>query len=334
YGTEPFVKSSVPIPALANNVFISGNFAYVAASGYISEGVLVPSSLYVIDISDSENATMVAYCRFPGGVARDVFVSGEYAYVAAAQIGLQVVYIGSVISDPPEVMELTVAGAYDTPFSAEGIYISGNYAYVADGTCVSGLQIINIAEPTAPVWVGEFTTNIDTHTGVSVVGDYAYVAARDALLIIDVSNPADPVLKGSYDTPGSAYRVAVKGGYAYVADFDEGLQVINVTDPANPSLAGSCDEISYANDVYVDGNYAYVAGSGPGFSIVDVSDPENPVLLSSCATLTGYGIHVSGQTAYMTTYSSLLIIDTTITPAIDPSTPATTGALFLLLFGD
>jgi hypothetical protein len=309
YGGGPFVKGSVPMPADANNVFISGDFAYVAASGYLSGGVLYDSGLYAIDISDPENATIVAYCPLPGGVAKDVFVSGGYAYVAASRIGLQIIDITSVISNPPEVLELTVDGSYDTPYSAEGIYISGNYAYVADG---DSLQIIDITNPATPVKVDGYNTSGIAY-GVSVAGDYAYVAdGYSGLQILDVSNPADTQPIGTYPTPGTAYRVAVKGDYAYVADYDGGLQVINIKDPATPILAGSCDKISYAEDVYVNGNYAYVAGSGAGFTIVDISSPENPVLVNNCDTISGYGIHFSGKTAYMTTASGLSIIDVSI----------------------
>jgi hypothetical protein len=299
YGGGPFVKGTASTPSLARNVFISGNFAYVAASG---------SGLQVFNISDPENASIVATSTLVG-FANDVFVSGGYAYVAA-KTGLQVVNIKSVVSNPSEVLELDVVGSYDTSFPAEGIYISGNYAYVGNG--FPGLLIINITDPTDPVKEDTYNTP-GTASGVSVAGDYAYVADRGSgLQILDVSNPADVQYKGSYGTPGSAYRVAVKGNYAYVADFDGGLQIINVTNRENPILANSFDKISYAEDVYVDDKYAYVAGSGANFTIVDISTPEHPVLVNNCDTTSSYGIHISGKTAYMTTYSGLSIIDLNI----------------------
>jgi len=57
-------------------------------------------------------------------------------------------------------------------------------------------------------------------------GSYAYVADGDSgLQVIDISNPSSPNRVGYYDTPGSAYDVAVKGSYAYVADGSGGLQI-------------------------------------------------------------------------------------------------------------
>lgn len=298
YGGGPFVKGSASTLSLTWNVFTSENFAYVATS----------KGLEIFDISNPGNPTKVANCNIPG--TRDVFVSGEFAYVAASSAGLKVVDIGSVITNPPAVLELTVLGEYDTPYSAEGIYVAGKYAYVADGG--SGLQILDISDPTSPVKTDSYNTPGLAY-GVSVAGDYAYVADDlSGLQILDVSDPANILYKGTYDTPGRAYRVAVKGNYAYVADYDEGLQIINVSKPDNPSFAGACNKIKYAEDVYVDNNYAYVAGSGPGFSVVDIADPANPVIINSVDTITGTGIHFSGKFAYMTAGSGLLAIDVTI----------------------
>ena len=52
--------------------------------------------------------------------------------------------------------------------------------------------------------------------GVAVVGNYAYVVDSSGLRVINVANPAAPAEIGFYDTPGSAYDVAVAANYAYV----------------------------------------------------------------------------------------------------------------------
>jgi len=48
------------------------------------------------------------------------------------------------------------------------------------------------------------------------------------LQVIDISDPTTPTLAGSYNTPGTACRVAIAGDYVYVADGYSGLQVIEV----------------------------------------------------------------------------------------------------------
>jgi hypothetical protein len=48
------------------------------------------------------------------------------------------------------------------------------------------------------------------------------------LQVLDITNPASPALAGSYDTPGSAFGVAIDGDHAYVADYFSGLEVLEV----------------------------------------------------------------------------------------------------------
>ncbi|MCW9681958.1 DUF4347 domain-containing protein, partial [Dolichospermum planctonicum UHCC 0167] len=96
----------------------------------------------------------------------------------------------------------TLVGNYNTPGYAKDVQIVGSYAYVADND--SGLQIIDISNPTNPTRKGSYDTSdyfLDSAQGVQVVGNYAYVAYLDSgLQIIDISNPTTPTLKGNYDT--------------------------------------------------------------------------------------------------------------------------------------
>ena len=66
----------------------------------------------------------------------------------------------------------------------------GDYAYIADQS--SGLQIINISNPTAPSLAGSYHTDGQA-LGVAVVSNYAYVAdGYSGLQIINISNPTAP----------------------------------------------------------------------------------------------------------------------------------------------
>ncbi|MFM6592768.1 MAG: hypothetical protein ACKPJH_08845, partial [Dolichospermum sp.] len=55
--------------------------------------------------------------------------------------------------------------------------VVGNYAYVTD--YYSGLQIIDISNPTTPTLKGNYDTS-GSAIGVQVVGNYAYVADHDS----------------------------------------------------------------------------------------------------------------------------------------------------------
>jgi hypothetical protein len=140
---------------------------------------------------------------------------------------------------------------YDTPGFATAVQVVGDYAYVADG--LSGLQIINITNPSSPTLTGSYDTP-DFALGVQVVGNYAYVAdSFSGLQILNITNPSSPTLIGSFDTPGLAIGVQVVGNYAYVADGSSGLQIINITNPSSPTLTGSYDTPDSAEGVLVVG---------------------------------------------------------------------------------
>src|SRR3989339_1257836 len=84
-------------------------------------------------------------------------------------------------SSASDTIRLTLAGSYATPDAAFGVYVSGNYVYVADWA--SGLQIINISNPASPTLTGSYDTPVNPG-GVYVSGDYAYVADDSSGLLI------------------------------------------------------------------------------------------------------------------------------------------------------
>ncbi|GCL41752.1 DUF4347 domain-containing protein [Dolichospermum planctonicum] len=84
----------------------------------------------------------------------------------------------------------TLVGNYNTSGSAWGVQVVGNYAYIADS--LSGLQIIDISNPTTPTLKGNYNTS-GSAWGVQVVGNYAYIGDfTSGLQIIDISNPTTP----------------------------------------------------------------------------------------------------------------------------------------------
>jgi hypothetical protein len=221
------------------------------------------------------------------------------------------------ISQYQTTYKLSYTGSYDTPGFAYGVYVSGSYAYVADTN--SGLQIINVSNPSNPTLAGSYDTNA---FGVCISGSYAYVGGS-GLQIIDVSDPSNPTLAGSYWIPGSTYSVYISGSYAYVAGGTSGLQIIDVSDPSNPTLAGSYDTPDQARGVYISGSYAFVADTSSGLQIINVSTPSNPTLAGSYDTPGfTYGVYVSGSYAFVASGTSgLQIIDVS-----DPSNPTLAGS--------
>ena len=246
--------------------------------------------------------------------AWNVAVVGDYAYLAAEYSGLRVIDISNPQSPHEE-------GYCDTPGSAGGVAVAGNYAYVACSEYGnSSLRIIDVSDPQDPYETG-YCGTAGWAYAVAVAGDYAYVADGDwGLRIINVSDPQNPFSEGYYNTPGRAYAVAVAGSYAYVADWDYGLRIVDISNPQSPHEEGYCDTPGRAVGIAVAGSYAYVADGDWGLRIINVSNPQNPFSEGHDGT-PGCDVAVAGSYAYVANgYSGLRVVDVS-----DPQNPFTVG---------
>ncbi len=235
------------------------------------------------------------------GLAFDVEVVGERAYVAAFESGLRVIDV----SNPALPVEL---GALGTPGVAVAVEVVGELAYVADG--FSGLRVIDVSDPALPVELGALDTP-DFADDVEVVGELAYLGDWESgLRVIDVSNPALPLELGAVGPPDRAGDVEVVGELAYVGDFEFGLRVIDVSNSAFPVELGALETLGYAYDVDVVNARAYVA-DGVGLRVIDVSNPAFPVELGTLSTPgSARDVEVVGGLAYVAdSFAGLRIID-------------------------
>lgn len=146
--------------------------------------------------------------------------------IACTMMGLALVADGNAGLQILDAYSLSYRGSLALSGYANGVSVSGNTAYVACGT--SGLQIVDITSPKAPVLLGRCDTPGYSYD-VSVWGNYAFVADGTAgIQVIDITDPASPVIVASFDTPGSARGIEFDGFYAYVADYNGGISVIQI----------------------------------------------------------------------------------------------------------
>lgn len=207
------------------------------------------------------------------GCAQDICISGEYAYVAGGESGLQVLYTDGF-------GEESLVGSFliEPPGFAEGIYVEGSYAYLA--VHGASLYAIDISDPEYPEEIGFCSTQ--GAEDVSVSGSYAFVADGQAgVVVIDISTPSELSIVGSFDTEGYAEGICIESSYAYIADGAQGFCILDISDPQNPSLAGSLDTPGYAYDINVSGDYAFIADGEHGFLVADIADRTAPSPISS-----------------------------------------------------
>ena len=133
-----------------------------------------------------------------------------------------------------------------------------------------------------------------------VSGANLYYSSGTTLMIAEASNPAAPQVVGEVALAGLSERIAVSGGYAYVAGHNAGLRVIDVSVPSAPVEVGFVETPGVFWDVAVSGGYAYVVAWEDGLRVIDVSTPSAPVEVGFVDT-PGYanGVAVSDGYAYV-----------------------------------
>jgi len=189
-----------------------------------------------------------------------------------------------------------LAEIHDFVQQSYDVAMAGDYAYVASGMA-SGLRILDLSDPTAPVEVG-YVTNDDACPGVSqwmadrviVAGAYAYVLYFDGtwsathyrLYVYDVSEPASPLEKGHLSLPDNCTSLSSAGGLLYVTASGltgfSGVTIIDISDPAWPIEAGSFETPGIPHSVAVEGNAAYVADND-ALVVYDIGDVDSPARL-------------------------------------------------------
>ena len=205
-----------------------------------------------------------------------------------------------------------IVKSVDIPGEANGVYVTGGYAYVAvdyPGGLWPGLQIIDVDPPESASIVKSVDTSGHAYE-VYVTGGYAYVADEySGLQIIDVEPIGSASIVKSVDTPDIANGVYVTGGYAYVADYGGGLQIIDVDPIGSASIVKSVDTLGVAYGVYVTGGYAYVAKEYFGLQIIDV-EPIGSASIVKAVDTPGYslGVYVTGGYAYVANFNGGLQI--------------------------
>lgn len=273
-------------------------------------------------VTDSVGVKRVDMLNYFGN-AFDVFVSGDYAYVAYA---LELAIIDISDSTNPQIV-----GYYNTKtsYNLTSVYVSGDYAYVTAD--MGGVYIINISDPANPTQASHFTPS-GAMQDIIVDGNYAYIAGGSSgLYIYNVSNPASPSYTGIYDDGTSAWAngIAKDGNYVYIA-YDDELYIVDVSTPSVPAHQGhvAINAPGTSMSVAVMDTFAFTAnftnGSwSNGLTIYNVNDKTNPTVITNADTY-GYSrdICLSGDYAFIAD-DGLYVIDIT-----NPAAPVFADTLF------
>ncbi|MDP2720632.1 MAG: hypothetical protein Q8O75_01700 [bacterium] len=199
---------NAPTGSDGRGVAVSGSTAYLitnnntTAPGY---------EFYSINVSNPAAPTQIGGLNL-AAAARDIFVSGSYAYIASTLNSqeLQIVNITNPASP-------TLAGSYNSPGTSDGqsVYIVGTTAYMTDAR----LNILDVTNPASISSIG-FYNAPGLPFAVFVSGNFAFLGHNEVgsqFKVIDTTNPASPTLFGSANLGGTGFGVFVVGDYAYLA---------------------------------------------------------------------------------------------------------------------
>jgi hypothetical protein len=115
----------------------------------------------------------------------------------------------------------------------------------------------------------------------AVEGEYAYIIGGAGLEIVKIGNPPNPRKVAGLILLATGKGIAVKDGYAYIANGLLGLTVVDVHTPTNPKVVGNEWLAGIARDVAVAGNRAYVTTGPFGVQTIDISNPADPKWLDN-----------------------------------------------------
>jgi len=185
-----------------------------------------------------------------------------------------------------------------------GIVITNNYLYLSSGH----FEIFDISNPVSPIMLSSIDMSFGGRGGggaISLSGNYAYVVnsigppCDGYIAILDVSNPTNPTQAGVIS--GSFCDVTASGHYVYADAF-----IYDVSNPAMPLQIG---QINGYGPTAIRGPYAYKASDNATqiLLVYDISDPANPKQLnagSPSISSPGFGLELSGDYAYVATYTN------------------------------
>lgn len=178
----------------AIDITTSANLAFVADGG---------AGIKVFDTTAPAGEELVGELDTPGG-AVGVAVQADHLYVADLGGGFCIVNV-----EDPSSPEL--ADCHDTDGEALDVAVQGSHAYIAAD--YAGLQIYDVGQPQSASLL--VTASAHRARGVSISGNYAFVASDFGVIVFDVTSPEAPEILDSVKSSCTPQRIAVSGKNAF-----------------------------------------------------------------------------------------------------------------------
>lgn len=234
----------------------------------------------IIDVTTPSQPVQVAFIPGPNSLWRDIKTHSHYAYVTnETGEGLEIIDLQNLPNTA------TLAAKYSATFqTAHNLYIDNGYAYIAGSNTARGCNILSLANPTAPVQVGQWNANY--WHDVIVKNDTIYGSAMggpNGIDIVDGRNKAQLRLISRTEFPGAfTHNIWMSEDNKYISQTDETwdqpVKFWDVTDPTAPELIATytAGPGSIPHNTHIRGNFAFISYYYDGLKIVDISQRRAP----------------------------------------------------------
>ncbi len=324
--SNPSVPSQlgyICLPDLCTDLFIEGNYVYVAVCNFNFNGIkiidvsnpvqpfeagsfqttgmlqsiyvtdntayiAVNSALLIYDVTDPGSPAQLGRYAPEVGTAliQHVAVQGKYVCIADAELGLRILDV----SDFSRITEVASIPHNKPDVYYSHIMISDDLIYFMQNNDTSSnmLVIVDISVPALPYEVGSYiVSSISSFTGFDYKNGYACIAAvSSGVIVLDVSNTSSIKEVGSYRPHATAFGLSVTGGYAFIsvsAD-SENLLVYDIQNPSSPTEVHSISIGGRPFWISVYGNFLYIPGMEVDLNAgVCVMDISDPTNLTEIA---------------------------------------------------
>jgi hypothetical protein len=185
----------------ANGVYVSGTTAYVVRPASATAG---SNELTTVNVATPASAAVIG--GYNNDIAmNEVYVSGNYAYIATSSTTQEMLVINATTPASP-----TLAATYNPATTLAALTVTGYGNTVLLGMSTT-LDAINVTTPTAPVRLGTFTAagTIDD-VDVDITNQFAFLGTTSTtgeLQVVNIGTPTAMTIAKTVDVTGTTSTV-------------------------------------------------------------------------------------------------------------------------------
>jgi len=178
----------------ANGIYVDGSYAYLVRD---RDGKTNREEFFILDISTPSSPNQTGVLNLSGN-AYEVYISGDYAYVASSDDAKELIVIDIANkSSPNEVASINLSG------NSNALTVAGYGNYIFLGRSNGDVAIIDVTYPTSPNLVatfdaGEAVNDITTDSSNNLLF-LGTDNTTNEFQVVNVTAPNTPTLFGSVD---------------------------------------------------------------------------------------------------------------------------------------